>query len=79
MFEEKHLVCDDFNKARKVLEGLALKVEAFPVDVRRETIRLSKKLCDTALDLVLSTNPQLKVPTQKRPTSFQMQHHHCGR
>jgi hypothetical protein len=41
VLEEKHLVCDDFNKARSVLESLALKVEAFPVDLHRETIRLS--------------------------------------
>ena len=39
--EEKHQVCDDFNKARAVLESFALKVDAFPVDLHRKTIRLS--------------------------------------
>eukprot|EP00450_Noctiluca_scintillans_P035103 CAMPEP_0194542498 /NCGR_PEP_ID=MMETSP0253-20130528/84114_1 /TAXON_ID=2966 /ORGANISM="Noctiluca scintillans" /LENGTH=704 /DNA_ID=CAMNT_0039389123 /DNA_START=77 /DNA_END=2191 /DNA_ORIENTATION=- len=39
--DEKHQVCDDFNQARGVLESLMAKVEAFPVDLRRETIRLS--------------------------------------
>ena len=29
--EEKHQVCDDFNKARAVLESFALKVDAFPL------------------------------------------------
>lgn len=39
--DEKYQGCDDFIQARGVLESLIAKVEAFPVDLRRETIRLS--------------------------------------
>ena len=40
-YEEKHQVCDDFNKARAVLESFALKLDAFPVDLHRKMISLS--------------------------------------
>ena len=44
--------------------------------VKRKFVHCQRSLCDIALELGQSTNPQLKVLTLKRPTSFQMQHHH---
>ena len=51
--DEQHQVCDDFIQARGVLESLMAKVQAFPLDLCRETIRLSDpaekkhgELCD---------------------------------